>query len=369
MRTLVGMDDEKKNRWVKSLDEAGLLDEIEDGWALPDDLEQDATIRVEGKDEGGVAESLPPALESLASDSDVPFAVPILSLPPLAAEEEGLPEMPAGAEISIPTPDTADGQRELLSPDALNPFRKSSSPPLEGLLPTEDLSGIPISTKNLKAARSTLSFTEEDSQDEPADDVSDAESFAIAREARISVVPETPAPVVTQPQGAIWDEPPPLSRSSAEIHAAINESLASLEKPERISGDPLAMVEDLDEPEDVAVKMRDFYDIGDYSGALELAEKILEESPDDAEATKCRDASRDVLMQMYESRIGSLDRTPVPSIDAAEVIWRNLDPAAGFVLSRIDGVMTFEDILDISGLPRFETFRILSQLLQDGIIE
>ncbi len=299
----------------------------------------------------------------------MPFAVPVPCLTPLVADEECLPEMPTTAEISPPTTNTGEEQRELLSPDALNPFRKSSSPPHDGLLPTEDLSGMPVSPKSLRAARSTLSFTDEDSADESADNVSDAESYAIAREARISVVPETPAPVVTQPQGAIWDEPPPLSRSSAEIHAAINESLASLEKPERISGDPLAMVEDLDGPEDFAVKMRDFYDIGDYSGALEMAEKILEESPDDAEATKCRDASKDVLMQMYESRIGSLDRTPVPSIDAAEVIWRNLDPAAGFVLSRIDGVMTFEDILDISGLPRFETFRILSQLLQDGIIE
>ena len=38
------------------------------------------------------------------------------------------------------------------------------------------------------------------------------------------------------------------------------------------------------------------------------------------------------------------------------------------VLSRIDGMTSFEDIVDISGLPRFDTCRILNQLLQDGII-
>jgi hypothetical protein len=37
-------------------------------------------------------------------------------------------------------------------------------------------------------------------------------------------------------------------------------------------------------------------------------------------------------------------------------------------LSRIDGMSSFEDIIDISGLPRFETCKILSRLLQDGII-
>jgi hypothetical protein len=38
------------------------------------------------------------------------------------------------------------------------------------------------------------------------------------------------------------------------------------------------------------------------------------------------------------------------------------------VLSRIDGFSTFEDVIDISGLPRFDTCRILDKLLQDGII-
>jgi hypothetical protein len=74
-------------------------------------------------------------------------------------------------------------------------------------------------------------------------------------------------------------------------------------------------------------------------------------------------------MQMYESRIGSFDQVPALAISSGEIIWHNLNPSTGFILSRIDGMLSFEDIMDISGLPRFETCQILCQLLQDGIIE
>ncbi len=72
---------------------------------------------------------------------------------------------------------------------------------------------------------------------------------------------------------------------------------------------------------------------------------------------------------MYESKIGDFSRIPRLTMNNHELIWRNLDASAGFIVSRVDGMSSFDDIIDISGLPRFETCRILSSLLQDGIIE
>ena len=43
--------------------------------------------------------------------------------------------------------------------------------------------------------------------------------------------------------------------------------------------------------------------------------------------------------------------------------------ATGFLLSRIDGMLTYEDIVDIAGMPRLEAYRILSSLLRSGLIE
>jgi hypothetical protein len=115
-------------------------------------------------------------------------------------------------------------------------------------------------------------------------------------------------------------------------------------------------------------QMRERLELGDYSGALVVAEEIASSGGADAEVKRVCEECRRVLIGMYESRIGSFDRVPEVLVAPHELIWRSLDAATGFVLSRIDGMSTFEDIVDVSGLPRFETCRILNQQLQDGII-
>ncbi|HUT79249.1 MAG TPA: hypothetical protein VM285_16235, partial [Polyangia bacterium] len=115
-------------------------------------------------------------------------------------------------------------------------------------------------------------------------------------------------------------------------------------------------------------KMSELAEIGDFSGALAMAEEILRDDQGDGAARRMRERCRTVLLQMYESRLGPLERTPRLAIAEKELIWRNLDPVSGFVLSRVDGFSTFEDIIDVSSLPRFETCRILDQLFQDGLL-
>ena len=115
--------------------------------------------------------------------------------------------------------------------------------------------------------------------------------------------------------------------------------------------------------------MHERVDMGDLSGALEISEQLLESAPNDSDASMTRLKCRKTLMQMYESRIGSFKRVPKRIISEEEIIWRNLDPVAGFIAAGVDGSVTFEDIIDISTLPRFEACRVLNQLLQDGIIK
>jgi hypothetical protein len=109
--------------------------------------------------------------------------------------------------------------------------------------------------------------------------------------------------------------------------------------------------------------------MGDHSGALEIAEQILDGNPEDSDASFMRLKCRKTLMQMYESRIGSFRRIPIRIVSEEEIIWRNLDPVAGFIAASVDGFVSFEDIIDISTLSRFDTCRVLNQLLQDGIIQ
>ena len=47
----------------------------------------------------------------------------------------------------------------------------------------------------------------------------------------------------------------------------------------------------------------------------------------------------------------------------------NLPATAGFVLSQVDGATSVTDLVSLSGLDEFDTLRILSHLLDAGIVE
>jgi hypothetical protein len=115
-------------------------------------------------------------------------------------------------------------------------------------------------------------------------------------------------------------------------------------------------------------EMHDRVSLGDYTGALDIAEKLLVLDPDNAEANQCAEACRGVLKQMYTARIGALDRVPMVMVPRDQLRWLTIDHRAGFVLSLIDGVSSLEMILDVSGMPELDALRILSELVQQRII-
>ncbi len=115
-------------------------------------------------------------------------------------------------------------------------------------------------------------------------------------------------------------------------------------------------------------EMRERFSLGDYSGALVVAESILEDDPDHAEALQCEASCRQVLEQMYTTRIGSLERVPFVAVPQEQLRWLSLDHRAGFVLSHVDGNCSLEQILDVSGMPPLDALRILYELLQQRVI-
>ncbi len=283
------MSEEKKNnKWAKVLDEAGLLEDIEEGWSIHESSVAGSTITVK------------------SSGSD---AIPTTVAPPRHKMKRK--------------------DHELVS-DSRQPAAAQSGPPQ----PYIDVS----SAKETKVGLSDALAHDSD----PAEAIPMRERISNVGSARISVIPEAGEPIMSGRPEAIVDEP------------------VTEERP--------ALDTDTYPPRDLRREMRECYEAGDYSGALDLAERILVEFPDDVNVLRSRMNFRDVLIKMYESTIGSFDRVPRAVVSDREIIWRNLDSAAGFILSRIDGTISFEDIIDISGFPRFETCRILSRLLKDGII-
>jgi hypothetical protein len=115
-------------------------------------------------------------------------------------------------------------------------------------------------------------------------------------------------------------------------------------------------------------EMHDRVSLGDYSGALEIAESILQIDPVNADAIECAEECRSTLQQMYTARIGPMDRVPVVMVPREQLRWLSIDHRAGFLLSHIDGVSSLEMILDVSGMPTLDALKILCELAQQRVI-
>lgn len=135
----------------------------------------------------------------------------------------------------------------------------------------------------------------------------------------------------------------------------------------RIPASSIAPAEPSRAPDPLA-ELRERYALGDFSGALTIAEGILEDDTDNADVQRYAESCRDVLMQMYAARLGSMDQIPTVSVPQEQLRWLTLDHRAGFLLSHVDGVSSLEEILDISGMPHLEAMRIIYDLLQQRVI-
>lgn len=119
---------------------------------------------------------------------------------------------------------------------------------------------------------------------------------------------------------------------------------------------------------DAAQQMQGCYEVGDFSGALNAAEVLLEHDPEDVEANRYAQSCRDVLTQMFSARLAPLDRVVSVAISPEQIRWLSLDHKSGFLLSLVDGTSSIEELLDVSGMTRLDALRILLTLSQQKVI-
>jgi hypothetical protein len=99
--------------------------------------------------------------------------------------------------------------------------------------------------------------------------------------------------------------------------------------------------------------------------AIDLA---LAEDPNSALAQKLIHRNRDTIMGVFQTFVGDLQRAPILARPLHELATAPISPRAAFLLSRVDGTMSIDEILDVSGMPRLEAYRYLCQLLLRGIL-
>lgn len=119
---------------------------------------------------------------------------------------------------------------------------------------------------------------------------------------------------------------------------------------------------------DLLGEMEELYALDDLTGALRYAELVLGREPDNSQARRCADNCRRQLTQLYASKLGDLGRVPVHVLDEPELRWLGLDHRAAFLLSRIDGASTIDEVLDVCGMPRLEALKTLVDLFERGAV-
>jgi len=122
---------------------------------------------------------------------------------------------------------------------------------------------------------------------------------------------------------------------------------------------------DLDE---LMARARQKQQAGDFSGSLALVEDVLAGNPEHAEARQYLTENTSRLLAMYRSKLGNLQRAPRVKLRPQEIIWQSLDHRAGFILSQVDGLTPYEDIVEISGMSELEATRVLARLVEHGVI-
>jgi len=141
-----------------------------------------------------------------------------------------------------------------------------------------------------------------------------------------------------------------------------------VEKPAPTPSAPPQPLETGPDVDNLLQAAEDFIELEDPEAAMELIGRAEQIAPDHPDLRLIRERGEAALHGLYEDRLGPLDAIPKVSLGAEEIVALNLDHRAGFVLSQIDGVSSFEDLFSLSGMSRLDTARILAELLEQNVI-
>lgn len=107
---------------------------------------------------------------------------------------------------------------------------------------------------------------------------------------------------------------------------------------------------------------------GDYETAVTAAELAFEAAVDSDDCQDLLERHGESLIEMYEAYEGDPFAVPSLAMSPSEYGKRSLDSRAAFLLSRVDGMLTIDDLLAVAGMPALETHRHLCNLLRQGIL-
>jgi hypothetical protein len=330
-------------------------------------------------------------------DNDEPIEPP----PPLESGEIRLPAGPKGSTREMPQP--------TRQPARLDPSALSQAEVMLPHAPTRELSkgDVRVGTLDPKMATApTRELSDHDLRARMQPAASSAPTRELPRDAAFSLDPLLSTPtrdIGTRPGGrppltSPSDDDAPTGQTDARaIRAAAARQDGRVERADSESGtrhdivlgfDPIAaqsaqIMEEVDagapvgEATDDRTRRRitrllelagEWNQAGQLDRAVCAVDLALSEEPNSALAQKLITRHKDTVMALFQAYLGDLERMPHLAKALHELGNAPIGPRAAFLLSRIDGTITIDELLDVSGMPRLEAYRHLCQLYLRGIL-
>ena len=262
----------------------------------------------------------------------------------------GSGDQPKAVDISFRTPGVEDEP-------TIQHVQPHVQPPGSRRAPTEDPT---ISEASIELDDSLLSFDPPTREHAGVQDVIDDQFDGASRET--SELPDSASRETLD-----FDRATSLAPHSMSYEDVVADLLDHLdaEKPDTEAPDERTRRRVIGLIERAELEMRN----SQFSRAVIAADLALQEGPESAVAQKIIHRHRDLLLDVYRNYLGVLTSVPALAVPMHELQMHAIDHRAAFLLSRIDGALSFEDILDVSGMSQLEAFRHLSKLLLQGVLE
>jgi hypothetical protein len=266
-----------------------------------------------------------------------------------------------GARASVPM--------TAAPPPAVRPMSLASVPPLDSRPASQPVLEVSVVLLDEEAEASgrhitadVLAFLSEPSQPAAPAPAPVAARVVTPASAPVAARPVAPAPVAARPVAA--PAPAPVRAvTPAPAPVAARPAAAPARTPA-----PVPQAAPRQELPTLLQGVEDLLALGDVTSAMGLLRKAEQLAPGDARVASARERCLRGVQAALEAKLGDLKRVPTLKLRMAELMKLSLDPRAGFLLSRIDGSLSFEALFSVSGMSRLDTLRVLAHLLDQDII-
>ena len=122
------------------------------------------------------------------------------------------------------------------------------------------------------------------------------------------------------------------------------------------------------DPEKGLVVALELFEGGKHAESLKICELLEEQLVGNEDVEDLIEQNREILERFYIQRLGGLDSVPRVELGAGNLQDMHMDHKTAFLLTRIDGMLTIDDVMSIAGMSRLETAKMLIEALERGII-